>query len=57
MSSMLFFFGLSMGIVFGWISMALLINLQMVWHGPVDHDSLSRHGMARALAQTPESLR
>jgi hypothetical protein len=57
MSSMLFFFGLSMGIVFGWISMALLINFRLVWHGLVDHGSLSRQGMANALAQIPESLR
>jgi hypothetical protein len=57
MSSMLFFFGLCMGIVFGWISVALLINFRLVWHGPVEHGSLSRQGMEKALARTPESFR
>ena len=55
MSIMLFFFGLSLGVVFGWITMALLINFRLVWLGAVDHGSLSRQGLSNALAQTPES--
>ena len=57
MSSMLFFFGLSLGIVFGWIILALLITFRLLWHGLVDHGSLSRQGLSKALAQTPESHR
>ncbi len=57
MSIMLFFFGLSLGIVFGWIIVALLINFRLLWHGLVDHGSLSRQGLSKALAQTPESPR
>ncbi|MGD0827102.1 MAG: hypothetical protein ABSA09_03330 [Desulfobaccales bacterium] len=55
MSIMLFFCGLSLGVVFGFITLAPLINFRLVWLGAVDHGSLSRQGLAKALAQTPES--
>jgi len=57
MSIKLFFFGLSLGIVSGWIILALLINFRLLWHGLVDHGRLSRQGPSKALAQTPESTR
>jgi len=57
MSIMLFFSGLGLGIVFGWIIVALLINFRLAWHGTVDQGSLSRQELAKALAQTPESPR
>jgi hypothetical protein len=57
MSITLFFFGLIMGIVFGWITLSLLINLRLIWHGPVDQGSLSRQGLTEALAQTPRTPR
>ncbi len=57
MSIMLFFSGLGLGMVFGWITVALLINFRLVWHGAVDQGSLTRQGLAKALAQTPESPR
>ena len=54
MSIMLFFSGLSLGMVFGWITVALLINFRLLCHGLVDHGSLSRQGLSKALARTPE---
>jgi len=57
MSIMLFLCGLSLGVVFGLITMAPLINFRLVWLGPVDHGSLSRQGLSKVLAQTLESPR
>ncbi|MGA7576946.1 MAG: hypothetical protein ACLQUW_03770 [Desulfobaccales bacterium] len=56
MSMTLFFLGLSLGVIFGWIGTSLLANFRLLLHGSVD-DDLSRPGLSKALAQTPESFR
>ena len=52
MSMTLFFLGLILGVIFGWIGTSLLANFWLLLHGPVD-DDLSRPGLSKALAQTP----
>lgn len=55
MSITLFFSGLGLGMVFGWITVALLINFRRIWQGAVDPGSQGRQELAKALAQTPQS--
>ena len=57
MSITLFFLGLSFGVIFGWIGKALMFNFRLLCHGPIDQVGLSRQGLSKALAQTPESFR
>jgi hypothetical protein len=47
MSIMLFFLGLSLGIIFGWIGMALALNFRLLWHGPDGQSSLSRQRLSK----------
>ena len=53
MSVTLFFSGVGLGMIFGWIIVALLINFRLLWQGHVD--GLARQGLAKALA--PKSPR
>jgi len=48
MSVTLFFPGVGLGMVFGWIIAALLVNFRLHWQGHVD--GLARQGLAKALA-------
>ncbi len=55
MSVTLFFSGVGLGMVFGWIIVALLINFRLLWQGQVD--GLARQGLAKGLAQIPQPHR
>ena len=47
-----FFLGLGLGVICGWIGMALVANLRLLWQGPIVQGIPGRPGLAHPL-QSP----